>query len=1041
MLLSAFTSPVEGVLTVIVREVDGDVVVQHAGSLDLAGLEFDATTTRPALLHPPFGSLFSASGSLDRYSSPMPTTFSEFGPHRGVDPDTYELADTSAGLPFGIGNDFVFVPHGYVSGTHFSGKSTFVGETFSTLQLERGVYAAAIPNDLFVLIIGSSLSPEALNSSSTDVPDPDPQPDPDPDSGEQTDPDSGSDTGVVPKITLTADSARLNGGDINLSSGSYIDFWKGTESFPSWQIAAPVAGDYAVRILYSVDDLKAGSTYELSIGDKKLSGVVPSTGGWKNFRTLDLGVVALQSGSHSVALKALTIKNVYFMNLKEVVVGDFDSDVEASGEEQDEDSEGTDSSGSTGGTSGESQGEGKDNSDPTKDDSNLYFFAKHLPRAIDDAEEMAKYPPYDTMTLQELFNAPAEIRIKDSSPVLDAYIDPATGKPTDQFTEYSKDKYGGIITEHSRNGTGFFRTEKIDGKWRLLTPEGNLFFNMGVTGFAYYGRSWAISDDPDAFQAYDDARVLGIGRDKPWDRLRNGQLSFSLLLYNAWKKWGDNYQDELLRYQQETLARIGYNSRGAFSGRGDFGDEPNVPKAPVRTLQRWMVEGGTQIRKLAPELIDQDSYPRNYIPYDYRDPEFPEVARKWAQENLTPLKGNKYIIGVFINNEMPWFRVKDRQLRNEMAERYYRVMSEAFKEVLPNHLNLGDRIWGVEALVAREREDWDLFEIQAKYVDVVSLNLYMHLTADAMRKLASLDKPLMIGEWAVFTRDAPSRRKSYKPNAYQDPYYTQPDNQHERGLNWKMQMAEFFNSGFVGIHWFQVNDFSRATDPGANEGNYGMFSDQAEIYHDFGAHIEEFNKRMYDIMLGKLLYKPDPNVTHTSSDLYGLLKQFVWVEGWKPSAIPGNGNPGYLSDYIQKPFLSGRLRSAAGPSWGKAQAGWIEYEFKGYEMEEGLLYLRYMADGDYDIDVLLNGTKVGTITCSATGGGSSWTNRTAFSMASIGPVADGVHTLRFVAQDPFADGRGVAIDGFFVSHRNLHIVNEINSLGQITAPQYLPPEE
>jgi hypothetical protein len=43
-----------------------------------------------------------------------------------------------------------------------------------------------------------------------------------------------------------------------------------------------------------------------------------------------------------------------------------------------------------------------------------------------------------------------------------------------------RDAYGGWSSGPTLDATGFFRTEKHDGKWWLVTPEGRLFFSLGV---------------------------------------------------------------------------------------------------------------------------------------------------------------------------------------------------------------------------------------------------------------------------------------------------------------------------------------------------------------------------------------------------------------------------------------------------------------------------------------------------------------------------------------------------------------------------------
>ena len=44
---------------------------------------------------------------------------------------------------------------------------------------------------------------------------------------------------------------------------------------------------------------------------------------------------------------------------------------------------------------------------------------------------------------------------------------------------YDYSKYGGYMSQRIK-GTGFFRTENIDGRWWLVDPEGYLFLSVGV---------------------------------------------------------------------------------------------------------------------------------------------------------------------------------------------------------------------------------------------------------------------------------------------------------------------------------------------------------------------------------------------------------------------------------------------------------------------------------------------------------------------------------------------------------------------------------
>ena len=42
------------------------------------------------------------------------------------------------------------------------------------------------------------------------------------------------------------------------------------------------------------------------------------------------------------------------------------------------------------------------------------------------------------------------------------------------------DRFGGILQGQSFEATGFFRTVRANGRWRLVNPEGHDFFSLGI---------------------------------------------------------------------------------------------------------------------------------------------------------------------------------------------------------------------------------------------------------------------------------------------------------------------------------------------------------------------------------------------------------------------------------------------------------------------------------------------------------------------------------------------------------------------------------
>ena len=55
------------------------------------------------------------------------------------------------------------------------------------------------------------------------------------------------------------------------------------------------------------------------------------------------------------------------------------------------------------------------------------------------------------------------------------------------------DEYGGWVGTHVGNPDGFFRVRKIDGRWWMVDPAGNLFLANNRTTSAAPGPSWCAA--------------------------------------------------------------------------------------------------------------------------------------------------------------------------------------------------------------------------------------------------------------------------------------------------------------------------------------------------------------------------------------------------------------------------------------------------------------------------------------------------------------------------------------------------------------------
>jgi hypothetical protein len=212
-----------------------------------------------------------------------------------------------------------------------------------------------------------------------------------------------------------------------------------------------------------------------------------------------------------------------------------------------------------------------------------------------------------------------------------------------------RDRYGGLLGKGSFRATGFFRTERRDGRWWLVTPEGNPFFSIGLncvapSGATYVeGREFMFRDlpAPDGelaghWREQDDRRGWAAQRGRSFDHGR----AFDFHTANIERKFGANWP---ARWREEALARL---EAWSFNTIGNWSDSDlwAAHRLPY-TVPLWP-EG--DYAKVGSSLDWWGPMP------DAFDTRFAEAADKMAQNAASRFRGDPYLIGYFVDNEMSW---------------------------------------------------------------------------------------------------------------------------------------------------------------------------------------------------------------------------------------------------------------------------------------------------------------------------------------------------------------------------------------------------
>ena len=342
------------------------------------------------------------------------------------------------------------------------------------------------------------------------------------------------------------------------------------------------------------------------------------------------------------------------------------------------------------------------------------------------------------------------------------------------------DRFGGWAGGPQLKATGFFRTEKVNGKWWLVDPDGRLFFSHGVdcvgigsgtTGITFrekyfswlpakddpvFGKFWGRCTWPAAHGFYKDPSHL------PYD-------NFSFSTANLRRKYGAEWKATYIDRAHRRLRAWGLNTIANWSWHEIY----SLDRAPYTLC---LGTGGT------PRLKDSKGW-WGALP-DPFNPEFEKKFRERARAAAKTMRDDPWCIGVFVDNELSW----NGEARMEaVSERYFSTIRRVLREELPNHLYLGCRIaWGTDVI----------YRAAARHCDVVSVNIYNRRPVKDLPPGAE-DKPMINGEFHFGALDrgmfhtglVATRNQDERAQCYRD--FVNACLDHPR---------------LVGTHWFQWQD-------------------------------------------------------------------------------------------------------------------------------------------------------------------------------------------------------------------------------------------
>lgn len=402
-------------------------------------------------------------------------------------------------------------------------------------------------------------------------------------------------------------------------------------------------------------------------------------------------------------------------------------------------------------------------------------------------------------------------------------------------------QYGGWKIGQQR-ATGFFRTEKIDNRWWIIDPEGYPFIHRAVVAFNP-GKS-----------------------DKQQQIFEQKYSSFT------------NWQQK----ESVMLKDYGFNGTGAWTNVDSLRmmDNPLVYTIIVSPMGNYKNQ---HLKKFDNKYKEAGWQGYRFDLIMVFDKEFENYIAE-AIEPLAKYKNDKYLLGYFTDNELPWvYDALDRHLnllaKDEQGytaakdwlddrkgrdsspsditdedraaftafyfETYVKKVSEALRKADPNHLYLGCRF--NQEKNGQELSNPDIFRVAGKYMDIISINHYRKWEPDQdlLNHWAEWSgKPFLITEWYTKAED------SGLPNITGAGWLVHT--QRDRGYFYQnFTLGLIKNKNCVGWHWFKYMDNDPddlTTDPSNRDSNKGVVSRYFEPYVPLLEQMEKVNDNVYNLI-------------------------------------------------------------------------------------------------------------------------------------------------------------------------------------------------
>jgi len=208
-----------------------------------------------------------------------------------------------------------------------------------------------------------------------------------------------------------------------------------------------------------------------------------------------------------------------------------------------------------------------------------------------------------------------------------------------------QDRFGGWADGPRLQGTGWFRTEKVDGKWWLVTPEGRLFLSMGMNclyegiGTFVEGRDKWFEPLPAEEGVYAGCWGSVSGVHSMGEAVGGTGRTFNFYQANLIRKYGADYGGAWRARSYARLRSWGFNTIGNWSNGAVLQNSPMPFTVTLGTGAQRVIEASTGFWG---KMLD------------VYDPDFAASVEASIAQVAPAYAGNPLCIGYFVDNELSW---------------------------------------------------------------------------------------------------------------------------------------------------------------------------------------------------------------------------------------------------------------------------------------------------------------------------------------------------------------------------------------------------